>query len=161
MDWSLRAHFPDTLDLLSELDMKRYRLQRRLIGPAYSTSNLLKYEVAIDTVLDQAIAKLKDLQGAPVELKEWMHIIVVECLGAIVLSWSPGMLKKGTDWSSSTHSYQGWKRKSVFGLFPLVVKLETWMKPLGRAFSTLWGTNFRTPKTFKAFFPVSSFFHSS
>lgn len=157
IDYHLNPEFPDTLDLLSERDIRRYRMQRRLIGPVYQTSNLIQYEPAIDEVLTRAIAKLKSLKGAQVELNEWMHIIAVECLSAIVLSWSPGMLKSGTDNGSGTHAYHGWRRKSVFGLFPLVAKLEYLNKSIGRLFSTIWGVNFQPPKDFRPFFPVCVF----
>ncbi|RMJ10832.1 hypothetical protein CDV36_009537 [Fusarium kuroshium] len=152
IDWQLNPHFPNTLDLLSERDVRRYRIQRRIIGPVYQTSNLLQYETAIDDVIDRAITKLKSFKGAPVELNEWMHIIAVECLGSVVLSWSPGMLKNGTDWGSGSHAYHGWRRKSVFGLFPTIVKLEFMSKTVGRLFSSAWGVNFKTPKNFKPFF---------
>ncbi|KAJ4123115.1 hypothetical protein NW768_010109 [Fusarium equiseti] len=128
-------------------------MQRRMIGPVYQTSNLIQYEPAIDEVLTRAIVRLKSLKGAQVELNEWMHIIAVECLSAIVLSWSPGMLKSGTDNGSGTHAYHGWRRKSVFGLFPLVAKLEFLNKSIGRLFSTIWGVNFQPPKDFRPFFP--------
>ncbi|KAF7554635.1 hypothetical protein G7Z17_g2810 [Cylindrodendrum hubeiense] len=154
LNWQMDPHFPDALDLLSERDVQRYRLQRRLIGPVYQTSNLMQYEAAIDSVLERSIAKLKDLKGAEVELNEWMHIIAVECLSAMVLSWSPGMLKNGTDWGSGPHAYHSWRRKSVFGLFPAMAKLEFWHKTAGRLFSTAWGVNFKTPKNFRPFFPV-------
>jgi hypothetical protein len=157
IDYHLNPEFPDTLDLLSERDVRRYRMQRRLIGPVYQTSNLIQYEPAIDEVLARAIAKLKSLKGAQVELNEWMHIIAVECLSAIVLSWSPGMLKSGTDNGSGTHAYHGWRRKSVFGLFPLLAKLEYLNKSIGRLFSTIWGVNFQPPKDFRPFFPVCIF----
>ncbi|KAF4982210.1 hypothetical protein FZEAL_2094 [Fusarium zealandicum] len=153
IDWQLNAHFSDTLDLLSERDVKRYRLQRRLIGPVYQTSNLLQYEAVVDEVLERAIAKLKSLKGAPIELNEWMHIIAVECLGAIVLSWSPKMLKKSTDWGSGSHAYHGWRRKSVFGQFPTIVKLNFMSRSLGRLFSTAWRVNFEIPENFRPFFP--------
>lgn len=155
VDWKLELHFPDTLDLLSERDMKRYRLQRRLIGPTYQTTNLVKYESVIDKVLKQAMTKLKSLDGEQVNLKEWMHIIAVECLAAVVLSWSPGLIKQGTDWHSSTHSYQGWRRKSVLGLFPIVARLEFAAKWVGRVFSVVWGLVYVTPDKFRPFFPVS------
>ncbi|EXL97115.1 cytochrome P450 [Fusarium oxysporum II5] len=153
IDWHLNPEFRDTLDLLSERDVRRYRLQRRLIGPVYQTSNLIQYEAAIDEVLARSIAKLKTLNGAQVELNEWMHIIAVECLGAVVLSWSPGMLKNGTDNGSGAHAYHGWRRKSVFGLFPMAAKLEFLHKSIGRLFSTIWGVNFQPPKDFRPFFP--------
>jgi hypothetical protein len=154
IDWHLNPEFQDTLDLLSERDVRRYRIQRRLIGPVYQTSNLIQYEAAIDEVLARSTAKLKTLKGTQVELNEWMHIIAVECLSAAVLSWSPGMLKNGTDNGSGTHAYHGWRRKSVFGLFPTVAKLEFLHKSIGRLFSTIWGVNFQPPKDFRPFFPV-------
>ncbi|KAK0616175.1 cytochrome P450 [Immersiella caudata] len=153
IDWRMNLHWPDTLDFLSEFDTKRYRLQRRLIGPTYQTTNLKKFEHAIDAVITQAIQKLKSLDGAEVDLKQWMHIIAVECLGAVVLSWSPGYIRDGTDGGTSTQSYLGWKRKSVFGLFPFITKISFFSKGLARQFSNLWGITFSTPKNFKPFFP--------
>ncbi|KAK0644658.1 cytochrome P450 76C2 [Cercophora newfieldiana] len=152
VDWRMNLHWPDTLDFLSEFDTRRYRLQRRLIGPTYQTTNIKKFEHAIDGVITQAIQKLKSLDGAEVDLKEWMHIIAVECLGAVVLSWSPGYIRNGTDGGTSAQSYLGWKRKSVFGLFPLVTKLSFFSKGVARRFSNLWGVTFTTPKNFKPFF---------
>ena len=156
IDWRLRLSFPDTLDFLSERDMKRYRLQRRLIGPTYQTSSLKKHEGAIDAVLKQAVEKLASLEGAEVDLKEWMHIIVVECLGAVVLSWSPGYLRSGSDCGSSAHGYQHWKRRSVFGLFPAAVIAESLSKTAGRVFATFWRIRYTTVSGLKLFFPVRS-----
>ncbi|POR31361.1 Pisatin demethylase [Tolypocladium paradoxum] len=152
-DWRLRPHFQDTLDLLSERDVRRYRLQRKLIGRSYHASNVIKFEAAVDEVVERAVQKLESLQGSEVDLKEWMHIIAVECLGACVLSWSPGMLRDGTDWGTITHSYQGWRRKSVFGLFPIMTKLELLSPDVGRAFANLCGVTYKTPGNFRPFFP--------
>lgn len=134
--------------------MYRYRLQRRLIGRVYKTANAARHEQAIDKTMDAAITKLKSMGGQKLDLKEWMHIIAVECLGAFVLSWSPGMLKAGSDRDTSTQSYLGWRRKSVVGLFPLFAKLEGDYKWIGRLFGLVWGVNYQTPKGFKPFFPV-------
>ena len=143
------------MDLLSERDLKRYRMQRRLIGPLYNITNLKRYEAAIDGVIDKSIAQIRSLGSAPVDLKEWMHIITVECLGAVVLSWSPGLLKQKSDGGSGAHSYLGWRKKSVFGLFPLIVLLECLWKSVGRAFAVCWGITYQAPKNFKPFFTVS------
>lgn len=156
MGWFLNARFPDSLDLLSEFDMERYRLQRRLIGPLYLASNVKKFESAVDSVTTQTISELKKLDGAEIDLKEWMHIIVVECLGAVVLSWSPGYIKNRSDGCTSTHSYLGWKRKSVFGLFPGITTAAFFSKTVGRTFSLIWGLTYKTPKNFKPFFTVRS-----
>ncbi len=155
LDWQLNPHFPDTLDLLSEFDVKRYRVQRRLMGPVYLASNMRKFEPAVDGVIKAAVCELKALDGAEVDLKQWMHIIAVECLGAVVLSWSPNYIKNRSDGGTSAQSYLGWKRKSIFGLFPTVTKLSFLSRNLSRLFSNAWGVTFKTPKSFKPFFPVS------
>lgn len=155
LDRHLNLHFPDTLDLLSELDVERYRLQRRLVGPVYQTANVKKFEHAVDGVIREVMAKLRALDGAEIDLKMWMHMIAVECLGAIVLSWSPGYIRDESDGGTSTQSYLGWKRKSVFGLFPGVTKVAFFSKAVGRWFSNLWDVTFPTPKNFKPFFTVS------
>jgi hypothetical protein len=135
--------------------MSRYRLQRRLIGPTYQISNLKRHEAAVDSVLDRVIAQLRLLQGAEVDLKEWMHIIAVECLGATVLSWSPGYLRHGSDFGSSTHGYNGWRMKTVFGLLPLAALAKILSPTLGRLVANLWDLTYQIPKNFKPFFPVS------
>lgn len=156
VDWRLRVQAPDTLDFLSERDMKRYRLQRRLIGPTYHPSNLKKYESAVDGVLNEAVARLRSLGGTEVDLKQWMHIITVECLGAVVLSWSPGYIKAETDGGTGSHSYLSWRHKTVYGLFPSAVILNTYSRTVGRLFTRLWGIKYRTPKSFKTFFTVGA-----
>lgn len=156
LTWSLGLESPDTLDLLAERDMRRYRLQRRLVGPVYHMANLKQYEPAIDAVLGPVISHLRDLRGSEVDLKEWMHITVVECLAAVTLSWSPGYLRAKSDGASGKHAYLAWRRKSVFGLFPAAVLLESLSKSAGRAFAYLWRVTYHTPKEgFRPFFPVS------
>ncbi|KAL7936441.1 cytochrome P450 [Trichoderma chlorosporum] len=153
IDCFLRPHFADSLDLLSERDMKRYRLQRRLIGRVYQAANVVKFEAAVDDVIKQAISRLEALDGAEIDLKEWMHIIAVECLGASVVSWSPGLLKAGTDWGSSAHSYLGWRRKSVMGLFPTLTKLTLRSNLFEWIFRDVWDLKYVASPKFKSFFP--------
>lgn len=132
--------------------MDRYRLQRKLIGPIYSMHSILKYEKAVDDVLVKVVAQLNGLQSAQVNLKMWAHIVTVECLSAIVLSYSPGYLKAKNDFGSSSHAYMNWRRKSVFGLFPCAVIAESYSKTCGRWFARLWRVTFLTPPPFKPFF---------
>ncbi|KAG8165682.1 hypothetical protein KVR01_004234 [Diaporthe batatas] len=154
LDARLAIPSPDTLDLLAERDMRRYRLQRRLIGPVYHASNVRRYEAAADAVLLRVIRRLRALgDEEEVDLTEWMHIVTVECLGAVSLSWSPGYLDGGSDGGSGELAYTGWRRKSVFGLFPLAVIVEPFSKHFGRAFSVLWGVTYHIPKS-RPFFPA-------
>lgn len=138
LDYAMKlAPGPDSLDLLSERDMDRYRLQRRLIGPLYQMRSLLRYEKVLDEVLFKVMASLRDLKGTKLNLKEWMHIIVVEYLSAIILSWSPGYLRAQSDFGSSRHACMNWRRKNVFGLFPWAVVAESYSKKFGRWFARL------------------------
>ncbi|CAK7264160.1 hypothetical protein SEPCBS57363_000929 [Sporothrix epigloea] len=149
--------FPDTLDLLSERDMTRYRQQRRLIGPVYHETNIAKFSSAVDAVLAKAVAELRTVNGACVDLKEWMHIIAVECLGAVVLSWSPGLLKAHSDAGSSSAGYYNWRRKSVFGLFPGLVVADFHSGgggPVLRAFTAVWRLAYDSQPGSKSFFPA-------
>ncbi|CAK7271795.1 hypothetical protein SEPCBS119000_004789 [Sporothrix epigloea] len=149
--------FPDTLDLLSERDMTRYRQQRRLIGPVYHETNMAKFSSAVDAVLAKAVAELRSLNGTRVDLKEWMHIIAVECLGAVVLGWSPGLLKAHSDAGSSSAGYYNWRRKSVFGLFPGLVVADFHCGgggPVLRAFTAAWRLAYDAQPGSKSFFPA-------
>lgn len=157
LDWLLRPRLQDTLDLLSERDTKRYALQRRRLGPVYRASAVLKYEGAVDEVLHRAVAWIKALDGEEVDLKEWMHILAVECLGAVVLSWSPGLLAAGSDRGSGEMSYLAWRTKTVFGYFPLMARVN-WAERgrwIGRLFAQAWGLRYRHGPNFRPFFPVS------
>ncbi|KAK4222791.1 Pisatin demethylase [Podospora fimiseda] len=140
----------DTLDLLSEFDVGRYKLQRRMIGPVYSAGNVKKYEGKVETVMQKVIEELR--KEEEYDLKMWMHIIAVEMLGEVVLGWSPGYLKQRSDGGTSGQSYNGWKRKSVFGLFPVVTAVGLWSRGVSRFWGDVWGVTFGTPKGFKTFF---------
>ena len=134
--------------------MKRYRLQRRLIGPVYHVNNVSRFQPAVEETIDKFITKLKLLQGTELDLAEWMHIITVECLAAVVLSWSPGMIKRGSDGGSGPYSYLAWRLKSVFGLFPMATKLGIRSKTFRRLFTTAFGVTYRLENLW-TFFPVS------
>lgn len=144
----------DTLDLLSEREARRYRLQRRLIGPAYHEANMQKFGAAVDAVLQRAVAELRQLHGARVDLKEWMHIVAVECLGAVVLSWSPGYVKDRSDHGSSAAGYYNWRRKSVFGLFPSLVVADLHTRWVSRAFAAVWRLGYERRADYKPLFAV-------
>ncbi len=126
------------------------------MGPLYQMSNLKKYEGKIDAVLHDIVARLRSLAGAEVDLKEWMHIIAVECLGAVVLSWSPGYAQAMSDGGSGAHTYKSWRKKSVLGLFPLAALAEGHSKLLTRLLGILCGVSHKVPENFKPFFPVGT-----
>ncbi|KAH7014275.1 cytochrome P450 [Microdochium trichocladiopsis] len=121
----MKREAPDTLDLVAEMYMPRYRAQRRLIGPTYSQANLQNHEVAVDEVVERFVAKLRQLEGKEVDLMEWMHILAIECLTAVTFRWSPGLIEAGTNYDTLWDGYfQFWRYASVVGLFPRIVLLS-------------------------------------
>ncbi|PGH27909.1 hypothetical protein AJ80_00459 [Polytolypa hystricis UAMH7299] len=121
----LKREAPDTLDLVSEMDMKRYRMQRRLVGPVYSAANLQKHEHLIEAVIERFVAKLKTLNGKEVDLTEWMHILSVETLTAVTFGWSPGLIEDGNDYGTFIDGYfQFWRYFTVVGLYPYAVLIS-------------------------------------
>jgi cytochrome P450 len=113
----------DGLDLLTEMDMEKYRVQRRAIGPAYTLSGLEKHEGALDKYIDKYIAKTKSLRGAMVDLAEWTHIFALDALSWVSLSTSTDYTGKGHDGGNLASSSSIWSIFTTLGLFPTYVKV--------------------------------------
>lgn len=64
----------DTLDLLNERNMERYKLQRRLVGPVYSINGIKRHENHLNSTLSAFMDRMKGLKGEPFELVKWTNI---------------------------------------------------------------------------------------
>jgi hypothetical protein len=161
IDWRLNRRTEDGLELFTEMDKERYRMQRRTIGPVYSVSNLKKYEGPVDEVLDRFVAKLTTLAGeedggGQVDLAEWMHILAYECLSTVSMSWSPGQIEAGSGDGLLENGYDVWRMWSVLGLFEPIVLAGAVLPPLKYVFPVLAGVVPRRPKGFKNHWEVKS-----
>ncbi|KAJ9155414.1 Pisatin demethylase [Pleurostoma richardsiae] len=137
-DWRLRRNVPDCLHLLCEFDPARYKLQRRLIGPTYSTSNMRRHEGAVDGVLERFVSKLRSMAGEEVDLMEWMHLLSLECLTAATLSQTPKWIEEGNDQGMMEDNYNKvWLNWSVLGLFDGAVLLSQLVPSLKRVITKL------------------------
>lgn len=58
----------DQLDLLPELNMEKYRFQRRLIGGAYSASFMKELESNLDMILERNIKVMAQRDGLRVNV---------------------------------------------------------------------------------------------
>jgi hypothetical protein len=97
-------------------------MQRRLVGPIYSASNLQKHEHLIEAVIERFVAKLRTMNGEEVDLTDWMHILAVESLTAVTFDWSPGLIEDGSDHGTFMDGYfQFWRFFTVVGLYPYAV----------------------------------------
>jgi hypothetical protein len=57
--------------------MARYQLIRRSGGPAFTASNLKRYEPKVVEAMQRVCERLDRLNGEEVETSEWMHITVL------------------------------------------------------------------------------------
>ena len=54
-------------DLYTELDLDKYKKQRRKIGPAYSIAGMVKHEVLLNAYINTSVARLRSLGGKLVD----------------------------------------------------------------------------------------------
>jgi hypothetical protein len=111
------------LDLLTEMNMDKYRMQRRAIGPAYSVAGMEKHEHLLASYIETYIAKLKSFDGKEIDLAEWMHIYALDALSWFTLSTSLDYTAKGHDGGNLVSSDSIWSCFTTIGLFPTYVDI--------------------------------------
>ena len=67
----------DVLDFFPELNVERYRAQRRLVGPIYAPTNVKKYEPLMAKKIEQFLTKMKKMQGQLLDLEEWTMVLAL------------------------------------------------------------------------------------
>lgn len=63
----------DQLDMLPELDMEKYKLQRRIIGSAYSASFMQEVEPNLDRIMETNIKSMIDREGLSVNIDTFFN----------------------------------------------------------------------------------------
>ncbi|KAI1387522.1 cytochrome P450 [Hypoxylon trugodes] len=127
LDWRFRREQTDKFALNAEMDINRYRNNRRNIGPTYAASSVKKYGPRLDGVMDEFVAKLQTQGGQVLDYTDWVHLVVVECLGAVTLNWSPDFVKDGSDHGYLVKSIKFWREITVFGsLKHLLLVVQKW-----------------------------------
>ncbi|KAI1208540.1 cytochrome P450 [Annulohypoxylon truncatum] len=153
IDWRFRRHQADAFAFNGELDMQRYKSHRKNIGTTYSTSSLKKYSDRLDEVMDRFVAKLKSQEGEVLDLAEWLHLAVVECLGAITLNWSPGFIEDESDHGFLAKSIKQWRQVTAFGsLQPWLVVVQKWPSLRSRI-AKIFGVDIKFPEGYVPFEP--------
>ncbi|KAF2234479.1 cytochrome P450 [Viridothelium virens] len=111
----------DSLDLLTEENMDRYRLQRRAIGPLYSIAGIEKHEHHIDRTISRFVTKVKSLNDQFIDLSYWMYIFAVDTLSNITFSEDQGYIEAGNSGNNFEESHKMWHFMSLTGIFPTIV----------------------------------------
>lgn len=135
VDWLLRRRQPDDgktgFTINGELDIQRHRSHRRNIGATYSAASVRKYGARVDEALRSFVTKLRaplreKVEGSQtLDLAEWIHVAVVECLGAVTLGqdWSPGLIEARDGLGHWDVSIAKWRQLSVLGSVSWLTRL--------------------------------------
>ncbi|KAI1777511.1 cytochrome P450 [Hypoxylon cercidicola] len=155
IDWKFERHQGDAFAFNGELDMQRYKGHRKNIGTAYSASSLKKYSDRLDEVMDRFVAKLKSQEGQVLDLNDWLHLAVVECLGAVTLNWSPGFINDASDHGFLVKSIKFWRQVTVFGsLQNWLLAAQKWPS-LRPTIAKLFGVDIKLPADHVPFEPIT------
>lgn len=111
------------LDLLTETNIEKYRMQRRAIGPAYSIQGMEKHEDVLAKYLETFIERLKGLEGKEVDLAVWTHIYALDALSWFVLGKSVDYTSMGHDDGNLVASDSIWSIFTTLGWFPTYVNV--------------------------------------
>jgi len=65
----------DNLQLFTEMNLTKYRGQRRALGPVYAMANLKRHEHHVDDVLKTFMTGMTaTLAGTVIKLDDWVHL---------------------------------------------------------------------------------------
>jgi hypothetical protein len=105
----------ERMALLSETNMPRFRIIKRVTGPVLTLAAVKKYERLCDPVLERYVEKMTQEQGNALDLLKWMHskslfpqvhkiclmicflVVSTELLESMVFSDSDDIISSGDD----------------------------------------------------------------
>ena len=118
--------------------MEKYRLQRRLMGPTYSSGQVKDYEAALDKAVSDDVAIMHEIAGKPESVDLWfnyfalgrlplsncheLQLIMLDCLSSATFSTSYGMIRKGHDDGSIAGVHDSWYYMHWAGFVPTFIK---------------------------------------
>lgn len=119
-DWysTVEPKDDDAMNLLGERDIEKYRNQRRLIGPIFTTQAVKRRESLLDRPINQFIKKMKKLEGKPVDVVKWMNILAIDLLTEITFSTSENYVGVGDDDNNAKDVDDFWQQIHWTGLIP-------------------------------------------
>ncbi|MCJ1445750.1 MAG: hypothetical protein MMC23_006255 [Stictis urceolatum] len=120
-------------DLLTETDVEKYRMQRRLLGPLYAIPNVKKHEDKLDLDLELFFGKIEKSNGKPVDLEHLLDLFVIDTLARVTYGVPAGTQEADTDWGHMAGMEQMWSHVSWIGFYP---NLGRWFKTLQRITAT-------------------------
>lgn len=119
-DWytTVEPKDDDAMNLLGERDMEKYRHQRRLVGPIFTTQALKNREDLLDRPIAQFVSKMKEMEGQPLDLVKWMNILAIDLLTEITFAESKNYVLTGDDEDNAKDVDEFWQQVHWAGLIP-------------------------------------------
>lgn len=113
-DYYTMLRFPqdgawDKLDMLSEKNVDKLRIQKRLTGPVLSTQNILKHEGIIDANVDRWMERLKSLTNQPVDLYHEFELMISDVEPELTFGKPYGAVESGSDGGHSAAMDAMWE----------------------------------------------------
>ena len=112
---ALRDPNPASFSLLGELDVAKYRYQRRLIRPTFSLQTVKEQESYMDNAMRRYVEKMRALAEQPQDLVKWMHILSTDLLTETTFGESPRLINSGAEGKSSKAMDDFWKEVFIMG----------------------------------------------
>lgn len=99
----------DQADLFTETDEEKHTRYRKIVGPAYHMSVVLKNESAIDECTNLFIKRLHEFAARkqPFDFGHWLEMFAYDVIGRVQYGQMLGFLKTGTDvgrWMESVNN---------------------------------------------------------
>ncbi|KAH8748691.1 cytochrome P450 [Hyaloscypha sp. PMI_1271] len=105
--------------------MEKYRIQRRVVGPAYTADAMKDLEPNLDQILKKDIGIMKERAGQVVDLDLFLNLLTSDCLSIVTFSTANSLVENGDDGSIAA-VHKAWKYMLIAGFFPWFHRLVTW-----------------------------------
>jgi len=127
-DWyeTVEPKDEDAMNLLGERDMEKYKHQRRLIGPLFTTQAVKNREKLLDKPILKFIEKMEGSKKQPLDLVKWMNILAIDLLTEITFSESLNYVQTGDDEGNAEDVDDFWQQVHWAGLVPIYWRWYVW-----------------------------------
>jgi hypothetical protein len=127
-DWyeTVEPKEEDAMNLLGERDIEKYKHQRRLIGPLFTTQSVKNRENLLDKPILSFIEKMKGSRGQPIDMVKWMNILAIDLLTEITFSESLNYVQRGDDERNAEDVDDFWQQIHWAGLIPMFWRCYVW-----------------------------------
>ncbi|KAH8711861.1 cytochrome P450 [Phaeosphaeriaceae sp. PMI808] len=116
----------DHLDLLPELNMEKYRFQRRLIGGAYTASFMKELEGKLDEILERNLKIMARNSGLIVNVDTFFAYFASDCVQMATFGKSLGFVEANADCGAIAFGHQLWLYMHWIGYLPTVHRTRLW-----------------------------------